>query len=531
MRRFGRRGRYVAGLVIGSAAALTFGALAPLPAAAGGAQPAHGRARALLVCNGTTQRCPRARHYGTVQAAVDAARPGDWVLIWPGVYHEKNAAWAAGVWISTPGLHIRGLDRNRVIIDGSDGPSGRPCPSDPALQDYTPRDGIVVWQASGVSIQNLTVCDYLSGASGHGNEIWWNGGSGSGKIGMGAYYGSYLTATSMYGPDIHQVPNAPLAQYGIFVSNARGPGLIAASYASNMADAAYYVGACQRTCDTVLAFDRGTNSALGYSGTNAGGRLIITRSVFDHNRAGIAPNSLNNDDAPPPQDGRCPGSQTRSCMVIEHNYIADNNNANAPTSGLMPAVGAGIEISGGSYDTVRANVIVRQGSWGIVTHDYPDPETPPPGSDCQGGFPGVPLSGWCLFPARGSLVYGNRFTGDGFFGNATNGDLATEALIPQSPAPRNCFFRNTDTSGTLTSTPAGIEDAAVDGPPCGAAGTVNDQALFDQLICATGFLTCPDPSAHYPQQTAITIAPLPRLPNMPDPCRGVPRNAYCRSLS
>src|SRR5260370_857340 len=461
MRRFGRRGRYVAGLVIGSAAALTFGALAPLPAAAGGAQPAHGRARGLLVCNGTTQRCPRARHYGPVRAAVDAARPGDWRLIWPGVYHGKNADWAAGVWISTPGLHIRGLDRNRVII----------------------------------------------------------GGSGSGKIGMGAYYGSYLTATSMYGPDIHQVPNAPLAQYGIFVSNARGPGLIAASYASNMADAAYYVGACQRTCDTVLAFDRGTNSALGYSGTNAGGRLIITRAVFDHNRAGIAPNSLNNDAAPPPQDGRCPGSQTRSCMVIEHNYIADNNNANAPTSGLMPAVRAGIEISGGSYDTVRANVIVRQRSWGIVTHDYPDPETPPPGSDCQGGFPGVPLSGWCLFPARGSLVYGNRFTGDGFFGNATNGDLATEALIPQSPAPRNCFFRNTDTSGTLTSAPATIEDAAVDCPPCGAAGTVNDQALFGQLICATGFLTCPDPSAHYPQTTAFTITPLPHLPNIPEPVR------------
>src|SRR5260370_30603629 len=161
-------------------------------------------------------------------------------------------------------------------------------------------------------------------------------------------------------------------------------------------------------------------------------------------------------------------------MVIEHNYIADNNNASAASGGLRRAVGAGIEISGGSYETVRANVIVRKGSWGIVTHDYPDPETPPPGSDCQGGFPGVPLSGWCLFPARGSLVYGNRFTGDGFFGNATNGDLATEALIPQSPAPPNCFFRNTDTSGTLTSTPAGIADSAVAAPPCGPAGPVND---------------------------------------------------------
>src|SRR5260370_31555882 len=180
-------------------------------------------------------------------------------------------------------------------------------------------------------------------------------------MGLRGYRGSYLTATSMYHPSNIHAPNLP--QYGIFVSNS-SRGAITRSYASNMADAAYYVGACQRVCDARLAFDRGSNSALGYSGTNAGGRLIITRSVFDHNRAGIAPNSLNNDDAPPPQDGRCPGSQTRSCMVIEHNYIADNNNANAPTSGLMPAVGAGIEISGGSYDTVRANVILRQGPRG-----------------------------------------------------------------------------------------------------------------------------------------------------------------------
>ena len=36
---------------------------------------------------------------------------------------------------------------------------------------------------------------------------------------MGAYHGSFLTATSMYGPKDIDSPN--LAQYGIFVSNAR----------------------------------------------------------------------------------------------------------------------------------------------------------------------------------------------------------------------------------------------------------------------------------------------------------------------
>jgi hypothetical protein len=80
---------------------------------------------------------------------------------------------------------------------------------------------------------------------------------------------------------------------------------------------------------------------LGYSGTNAGGHLVIRDSVFDHNRTGLAPNSLNNDDAPPPQDGRCPGSATRSCLIIEHNLIADNTpqaNTSAATTARSEAL-------------------------------------------------------------------------------------------------------------------------------------------------------------------------------------------------
>ena len=108
---------------------LTFGAAVMLAVA--GASAVAGPAIALrpapavlLVCNGSTAQCPGASGtcYSTVQGAVDAARPGDWILIYPGVYHEKSARWpTAGVWVDKPDLHIRGLDRNRVIIDGSDG--------------------------------------------------------------------------------------------------------------------------------------------------------------------------------------------------------------------------------------------------------------------------------------------------------------------------------------------------------------------------------------------------------------------------
>jgi hypothetical protein len=506
-------------------------AIAASPVSSPGSQSAHHTPRVLLVCNGSTVPCPAMAptagpYYTTVQGAVDAARPGDWILIYPGVYHEKGTQWpTAGVWIDKPDLHIRGLDRNEVIIDGSDGTAAHPCPSAAAEQDFTPRDGIVVWKASGVTIQNLTVCDYLSGPSGHGNEIWWNGGDESGKIGLGSFSGSYLTATSQYGPSNVQSQN--LAQYGIFVSNSRGPGLITRSYASNMADAAYYVGACRRVCNSTLADDVGTNSALGYSGTNSGGRLVIKDSVFRLNHAGLVPNSMNSEDPPPPQDGRCPGSATRSCTVIEHNLISDNNNVSAPSIAFTAPVGVGIELAGGSYDTVTGNVIADQGSWGVLASDSPDPEAPAPGSHCQGGIENDPLPGICLFPARGNRIYGNAFSRDGFFGNQTNSDLATETLA--SYTPRNCFYRNVDRSGALTSAPAHVERASVDGRPCGRPGTGNDVALEDQLICATGFAPCPLPPADatYPKQTSTVMLPLPRLSSMPNPCEGVPRNAFC----
>jgi Right handed beta helix region len=197
-----------------------------------------------------------------------------------------------------------------------------------------------------VTIQNLTVCDYLAGPGGQqGDQIWWDGGDGSGQIGMTGFDGSYLTATSMYHPA--DVRDQHLAQYGIYVGNTSGPGQITDSYAGNMAVGAFYVGACMRACGTLLSGDHGTNSAFGYLGTNAGGRLVIKNSVFDNNRTGIAPSSLNNDDAPPPQDGRCPGSSSSSCTIIEDNQVDDNNNANAPAYGITPAVGIGIEIDGG----------------------------------------------------------------------------------------------------------------------------------------------------------------------------------------
>src|SRR3954451_7442738 len=164
--------------------------------------------------------------YKTIQSAVDKDHVGDWILVAPGDYKET-------VRIRKDNIHLRGMSRNGVIVDGTK--SGPPCSSKASDQDFNRGDegnGIVVEKADSVYIENLTACNFL----GEGNQIWWNGGDGSGKIAMGAYYGSYLSATTTY-----YKASDPAATYGIFVSNARGSGKITRTYASNMNDASYYI--------------------------------------------------------------------------------------------------------------------------------------------------------------------------------------------------------------------------------------------------------------------------------------------------
>ena len=155
-------------------------------------------------------------HYRTIQAAVNAAHPGDWILVGPGDYHENadetgphgNPATGAmgGVYITKPGITLRGMNRNTVIVDGTK-PGSAPCSSQPSAQDYgragsrgkpVGRNGILVWKANDVTIENLTACNFMAGSGDSGNQIWWNGGADSGKIGETGYWGRYLTATSTY---------------------------------------------------------------------------------------------------------------------------------------------------------------------------------------------------------------------------------------------------------------------------------------------------------------------------------------------
>lgn len=480
--------------------------------------------------------------YKTIQAAVDAAKPGDWVLIGPGDYHERGdrshtpvGRPPAGVLIQKNNLHLRGMNRNNVVVDGTKPGSSR-CSSKQSAQDFgvvqdssrLGRNGIVAYKANGVSVENLTACNFLAGDGENGNEIWWNGGDGSGKIGMGKFKGAYLNATSTFynGEDT-------AATYGIFTSNARGPGVWNQTYASNFNDAGYYEGACRQICNLTMQNAWAQYSALGYSGTNSGGNIVVKNSEFDHNRDGFDTNSQNNDDAPSPQDGTCPNGGTSkitksaSCWVLMDSYIHDNNNPNTPGAGTAAAspVGTGVSISGGRFDTLMNNRIVHNGAWGLLLVPFPDNDTPPPIAHCEGGVDLTFLGYRCLYDDWGNQVFDNKFSGNGFFGNPTNGDIGAITFFGGNPV--NCLQGNKLPDGVSPDT------LLAAGATCGVLGSGNlNQPLLDQVSCNTqilGSTPCP-PGSSYPQRTKVVMHALPKakkLPTMPNPCAGVPANPWC----
>jgi hypothetical protein len=489
--------------------------------------------------------------YRSIQAAVDAAGPGDWILIGPGDYKTSSSRrvpgrtdLAAGILITKPRLYIRGMDRNTVIVDGTKSGSSR-CSSKNSAQNFGPHatggpqglNGILVWRANNVWVQNLTACNFLGGTGASGNEIWWNGGDGEGHIGGHGFLGSYLSATSTFYKN-----ESTAAQYGIFSSDWTG-GTWDQTYASNFNDSGYYIGACQDQCFQTLNHGWGQYNALGYSGTNSGGPVLIENSQFSQNEEGFDTNSQNNSDWPSPQTGQCPPGVmpqipgAHSCWIFYKNFVHDNNNPNVPASGSAAAgpVGTGMTVSGGRNDTVMDNVFKDNGAWGVGFVGYPDTGTPPSNATppCGGGIQNYSLLGIsinCFYDNWNNALIGNTFTHNGFFGNPTNGDFGETTFTPGNPI--NCFSGNMSTSGALTSTPANLEQTK---PACGPIAPAPEQNLpfVFQLFCDTQILgpTTPCPNgSHYPRRTRIVMHALPsNLPTMPNPCAGVPANPWCRA--
>ncbi|BDA77500.1 hypothetical protein LPTSP3_g04300 [Leptospira kobayashii] len=252
--------------------------------------------------SGVTRKVPS--QYPTIQNAVDAALPGDLILIAKGIYKEE-------VVVTTPSLVIRGEDRAETIIDG----------------EFLRGNGVMVVGADGVAVENLTARNATL------NGVYWTGVKG--------YRGSYLTAYNN-------------GDYGLYAFDSVD-GILEHSFASGSPDSGIYIGQCN-PCKSIIYDVISENNALGYSGTNSSGDLYLLSSIWRRNQLGIGPNTLDRELLPP-----------QKSIVVKKNLVYDNNNYNAPSKKLeVPSIGNGIGVLGGLENLVEGNVVLNHKNYGIL---------------------------------------------------------------------------------------------------------------------------------------------------------------------
>ena len=253
------------------------------------------------------------QQFKTIQAAVDASKPGALVLIDKGTYLESVQVNAGH-----ENIVIRGVDRNAVILDGE--------------FDKTKPNGFLV-QTDGVAIENMTAMNYTT------NAFFWNG--------VRGYRGSYLTSYRT-------------GDYGLYAFDSE-IGQFDHDYAAGSRDAGYYIGQCTN-CRAVISDSVAEWNGLGYSGTNAGGELYLVNSTWRFNRAGIVPNSETGEKFYPQRK-----------VTIVGNQVYSNNNIKTPSIDIAKlALGNGILIAGGKENVVERNLVWDHDLYGIGLIPLPE---------------------------------------------------------------------------------------------------------------------------------------------------------------
>jgi hypothetical protein len=391
--------------------------------------------------SGTTIKVPD--DHPTIQDAVNAASPGDLVLIAPGVYNEA-------VDVETENLTIRGLDRNEVILDG----------------EFELENGIRVL-VDGVAVENMTARNYTV------NGFFWTGVTG--------YRGSYLTAYRN-------------GDYGIYAFDSV-TGQFDNSYGSGSPDAGFYIGQCY-PCDAVIVDSIAEYNGLGYSGTNSGGNLIIARSRFNNNRAGVVPNTGSYELCYPERE-----------TTVVGNLVYANNQVDTPAIGAaIDAMGNGIILPGGVNNTVERNLVFDHDIAGISLVPYPEQganDLPPsedrwdvPCSDDRNEpVTTDPIPEEIYWPPIGNRIVGNTVS------DSRVADIGILNVGEDVSTLRNCFSDNT----VEKTAPTELQALA----PCdgeGVAGNWVDDAVGKMLEALF---------ADKPESVDYKDAPTPEPPAQP----------------
>ncbi|MFH8337875.1 right-handed parallel beta-helix repeat-containing protein [Streptomyces sp. AM6-12] len=330
----------------------------------------------------------------TISAAVSLARPGDLVLVAPGVYHES-------VRLRTPRITLRGTSRDKVVIDGR----------------LRQPNGVVV-AAPGVAVENLTVRNNTQ------NGVLVTG-SAAAVAGLPGRSGGYDTGdepvTFLKSFLVSYVTATRNGLYGIYAFSAQN-GVIEHSYTSGGADSGIYVGQC-KPCRVVVRDNIAELNAVGYEGTNAGGDLYVVGNRLAGNRVGLTTDS-DHQEKLLPQRG----------AVVAGNLIADNQQARTPEQ-ADGGWGIGIGVDGGGDNRFLRNRITDNTNAGLVITATAD--VPPDGNritDNTFAANGVDV-GW-TFPTathgKGNCLHGNTLR------TTVPARLAVTAscpLAPDSPTP------------------------------------------------------------------------------------------------
>jgi len=386
--------------------------------------------------------------FPTIQGAVDAAVEGDLILIAPGTYTEA-------VQVTTNNIIIRGLDRNTVILDGN----------------FELDNGIRVVGANGVALENMTAMNYTK------NGFFWTGVTG--------YRGDYLTAWRN-------------GDYGVYVFDSVG-GVIDNSYGGGSPDAGVYIGECF-PCDSLIRNFVAEHNGLGYSGTNAGGNLVITGSIFRNNRAGIVPNS-----------GSYELCYPQRKTTIIGNWVYSNNQADSPAIDVaILAMGNGILSAGGVQNIIERNRVWDHNKTGIglvpFLEDDPNDEMPEKSAwdmTCAESKKLTPVQpgGGILWDSQDNTVRNNVLEDN------RRADIAVGSAGTDLWTLGNCFEGNTYT----TSAPTNLEALS----PCGTPLTADGDWVTGDLQVITWLVD----AETAPPSVDWKIATLPDMPvfdSMPD---------------
>lgn len=353
-------------------------------------------ARTLVVASG-----------GSIQAAVDRASPGDRIVVRPGLYTPGSGE-SQVVSVQTDDLELIGLPGAVIDAEGRAeygvvvGPMEREgCLEGPVVQSF---------RLHGFTVRNATDTGVLL------NRVQ-----------------DFELVGTRYRDNV---------DYGPFPICSRD-GRIAQNDARGHDDAAIYVGNDE---NVVVENNIATDNTIGVEVENSRS-TVVRRNVLYGNTGGILVVALPD----------LPRKETRDTEVIG-NYIADNNRPNpfepGPRAISTFPQGSGILNIGGDALTVRRNVILQNGSFGMATlgnfFSFEDPELEPfvDGQVVRGNV--ILRNGGSPDPLRLTLPPADVvFVPDLL-------DPATGDVVQADPDPSdNCFERNL----FETDFPAGVVDA------------------------------------------------------------------------